>query len=261
MDTIYYCICPFYPGRRHNSGNRTTFDTGSSLTHRFVSLIQMREENPEFDMEVEVDIYNVPDIEDNMQLNDLFKRANNNKNIEDKDIPGEKIIEVIDNMVKMWPKNIKTQEDKGAYKPNITKRDLYLALKPIINKSNKKSDEIYNIIVDINKKIGSTSLKNLFGRERVAERKLNIYEKAQKNQFYLNMDCVMNISWWTIILIYNLPDIKFFNINIFFKSQSIKKLFYQYFWTYFMMILYRDSSNITHPLPELCPYKVRSYFF
>lgn len=128
-----------------------------------------------------------------MQLNDLFKRANNNKNISDKDIPGSKIIEVVDRLVKKYPKNIKTQEDKGAYKPNITKRDLYLALKPIINKSNKNSDEIYNKIIDINNIIGSTSLKNLFGKDKVAERKLNIYEK---HNFYLNLDCIKNINWW-----------------------------------------------------------------
>lgn len=164
--------------------------------HRFTSLIQLREEDPNFDIEVEVDIYYVPDINDNLQLNDLFKRANNNKNIEEKEMPGTKIIEVIDKMIKKWPQNIKTGDGAGAYRPNITRRDLYLALKSRIEQSKQNSDEIFARIIVINDLIGSTNLKKLFGKDKVADRKIRIYEKAQKNKFYLNMDCLMNKEWW-----------------------------------------------------------------
>lgn len=164
--------------------------------HRVESIWQLRESDFDFDMDVEVDLYHLLNAEDNLLVKELFKCANNNKNVEDKDVPSTKIIKVIDALVKKWPNNIKTKENAGAYKPNVTSRELYLKLKPIINMSNLDSESIIKKIYVLNDRIGDTKLRQLFGRDKVAERKLKIHEKAEKHKFYLNMDCIMNIDWW-----------------------------------------------------------------
>lgn len=164
--------------------------------HRSEALKKIREENNDFDMLIEIDVYEVPDINNNMELNSLFKIANNNKNIESGDIPGNKIVELIDSMIKLWPKNIKTSELKSAYRPNITSRALYQALNLRVSESPLSNDEIMTKIINLNGCIREMSLKKMFGRSNIAKTKLNILEKAKKNDFYLNLDCKMDLQWW-----------------------------------------------------------------
>jgi hypothetical protein len=164
--------------------------------HRSEALKNIREENNDFDMLIEIDVYEVPDINNNMELNSLFKIANNNKNIESGDIPGNKIVELIDSMIKLWPKNIKTNELKSAYRPNITSRALYQALNLRVSESPLSNDEIMTKIINLNVCIGEMSLKEMFGRSNIAKTKLNILEKAKKNDFYLNLDSRTNLEWW-----------------------------------------------------------------
>ena len=70
-----------------------------------------------------------------IEIHELFIKANNNKNVTIDDMPEKKIIDLIDKMIEIWPKNIKTRDDRGAYKPNITKKELYDALVSHIKKT------------------------------------------------------------------------------------------------------------------------------
>lgn len=166
--------------------------------HRYESLWRLREKNADFDMPIEIDIYYVDDIHDNMALNTLFKRANNNKNIQDIDIPGDKLMRLMQMLVDKWPKNIK-DTDKNANRPNITARELSKKLNLVISDSQLNSEEIFDEIVKINEWYHNASIKDIFGRDRAtaSANKIKAYElKAKRDEFYLNMDCKLNVDWW-----------------------------------------------------------------
>ena len=91
--------------------------------HRVLALAKFNKS-----VEIEVDVYYI-------EIHELFIKANNNKNVTIDDMPEKKVIDLIDKMIEIWPKNIKTRDDRGAYKPNITKKELYDALVSHIKKT------------------------------------------------------------------------------------------------------------------------------
>ena len=163
--------------------------------HRHLALSQIMQSRPDFVMDVEVDVYYVTDVNNDLDLDDLFRKANCNLNVKQEALPGRKVLEVITYMVQKWPKNIKTDENAGAYRPNITKRDLFKRLKFVIEASNKSAEEIMAEIVAKNESIKMIRLEELFGRSP-PKKQLNIFDRARKNDFYLNLDCNRDIDWW-----------------------------------------------------------------
>jgi hypothetical protein len=165
--------------------------------HRKEAILDILNENPIFDMDIELDVYYVADAEEgDIELHNLFVKANNNKNVEKNDIPNVKVIQVINSLVNIWPKNIKIDEEKGAYRPNITKRDLFKALKDKINVSTKTHKEIVEAIVQFNDKLRLMPLNDIFNKMSMTKARINSYDKAKKTHFYLNLDCCYNIGVW-----------------------------------------------------------------
>jgi len=187
----------------------TTSDTIKMLDggHRCAAICEMIRENNEFDMFLDVDVYKFTEtLEDgdaDLELLDIFVKANSNKQIHVSDLPENKVIEIINMMIAKWPKNIKTDETKGAYRPNITKKSLFQHLKVITQDytlKQKTSKEIFQNICLMNEKLGNMSLYKLFGRHKVSQQKLSAYEKAKKNDFYLNLDCLYSIDVWVLLI-------------------------------------------------------------
>ena len=164
--------------------------------HRVLALAKFNKS-----VEIEVDVYYIDDITQNdIEIHELFIKANNNKNVTIDDIPEKKVIDLIDKMIEIWPKNIKTRDDRGAYKPNITKKELYDTLVSHIKKTPslkvKSTQVILKSIIDINYKLQLKPLKELFGRDNPSKTKVSTYERALKHEFFLNLDCKYNLQTW-----------------------------------------------------------------
>jgi hypothetical protein len=173
--------------------------------HRVVAIHELITEDATFTLQLDVDVFVVEKIEENdISIHELFMMANNNKNISINQIPQKKTIEVIDLMRQCWPQNIKTDDKKSAYKPNITKRELYQVLNKRITETaslmNKSYKDIFKKIFDINAKLRVKPLKDLFGRVAVSQRRLSMYEKAKKHDFFLNMEGNFGLEIWVNML-------------------------------------------------------------
>jgi hypothetical protein len=164
--------------------------------HRVMALTKF-----ERSINIEVDVYIS---EDDIEIHELFMKANNNKNVTLEDIPEKKVIEIIDKMLEIWPKNIKTHESHRAYKPNITKREFYDALKEHITKTsslhNKSTQSIVKNIININSQLSLKPFKELFGRDNPSNQKMGSYTRALKHDFFLNLDCKYNLQTWLKML-------------------------------------------------------------
>lgn len=172
--------------------------------HRKSALENILKIHPEFDMEVEVDVYYVNDVENcDKELREIFIRANNNRNVSIMDVPSIIAVEVIDKMIAKWPNNIKTDDSKGAIKPNVTKRELYKYIKDALEKerfTGMDAVQIFNKIEAMNNKLRLMPMKELFGRSNPSQKKLNSHEKALKHGFFLNLDCEYPIEKWLQML-------------------------------------------------------------
>lgn len=173
--------------------------------HRVMALLRLMEEDAQISLDIEVDVYNIANIEkSDIELHELFLKANNNKNVIVDDLPEKKVIEVINKMIEIWPANIKTKDDVGAYKPNVTKRELYHCLKARFSKNDalcKKSVvEILKLIINMNLVLRLKPLKDLFGREAPSKKKIAMYERALKHDFFLNLDCKYSLEKWVEML-------------------------------------------------------------
>ncbi len=173
--------------------------------HRCAAICEMIKKDNNFDMHLDVDVYKLSAIDVNIDFDlvDLFVKANTNKPVQELDIPDNKIVTIINLMIQKWPKNIKTDETKGAYRPNITKKMLYQNLKNISNDfgmKNKTSEEIFERICILNDKFSTMSLFKLFGRNKISQQKLSAYEKAKKYGFFLNLDCQYSIDVWVLLI-------------------------------------------------------------
>jgi hypothetical protein len=174
--------------------------------HRVMALLKLMGECPHINMDIEVDVYHISDVtKDDIEIKELFLKANNNKNVSIDDLPETKVIKVIDGMIEIWPKCIKTRDDQvTAYKPNITKRELYTVMKKHFHDTPtlavKSSGEILKAIVTINTNMRTKPLKELFGRETPSRKKISMYEKAMKHDFFLNLDCKIGLTVWLSML-------------------------------------------------------------
>jgi hypothetical protein len=168
--------------------------------HRRLALENILKQHERFDMDIDVDVYYVKDVENcDQEVRDLFIKANNNRNVDPRDIPDILVMLVVDRMISRWPKNIKVAEGKAAIRPNITKRDLVAHLKPILSHdsfSTHDADRVFQRIVEINNEIRLTPLIKLFGTTKPAARKMNCLKKAFESGFFLNMDCKNPIDVW-----------------------------------------------------------------
>lgn len=167
--------------------------------HRKMAIERLLHENDVFDMDVDVDVYYIDDVENDNMVRDLFIKANNNRNVNPSDIPDILVMMVVDKMLQKWPKNIKVDERKGARRPNITKRDLVKHLKSVLSDERHSvddADQIFHKIVIINNGIRLMPLKDLFGTNNPSDRKINSWNRASENNFFLNLDCRRSIDVW-----------------------------------------------------------------
>jgi hypothetical protein len=170
--------------------------------HRHQCVMNILEDNPYFDMQIDVDVYYVSDVEtSDLDLRELFIKANKNLNVKQEDVPEIKIIEVINKMIELWGHSIKSDENKGAYRPNVTKKALYEIMKHNSGKfKSKSSSDVFKKIVSLNSMISMMPMVKLFGRAEPSKSKLNMYEKAKTKGFYLNLDCKYSLEKWIELL-------------------------------------------------------------
>jgi hypothetical protein len=86
----------------------------------------------------------------------------------------------------------------------VTKKELYQHLKQRFNAcpalGKKTPQEVLKCILNINLQLRLKPLKELFGREAPSKKKVSMYERANKHDFFLNLDCKYNIEKWVQML-------------------------------------------------------------
>lgn len=166
--------------------------------HRIMALANIMKVKPDFDMSVDVDMYCTSD---DMSTLELFIKSNNNKNVDVMDIPDRKIIEIVELCIKFWPEYIKTDDTKRANRPNIHKRALYNAIRGVADKHPDWTPKQWaRRIYEMNDSLRTKPLVELFGTDKLPRQKLTTYERARKNDFFLNLDCVFCIDKWVHLL-------------------------------------------------------------
>jgi len=122
---------------------------------------------------------------------ELFRKINNNRVIEEDEVPDTFIINLINKLctIASYKKCINTNENTSTcHSPNIHKKELnriFNENKKYIKNGNKLDDIIANIII-INNKIASKRYDDLYDvKNRMTEK--NRYEKAVSKNFFLNL--------------------------------------------------------------------------
>lgn len=93
---------------------------------------------------------------------------------------------VVQELAAIFPDSIR--DPASTRPPNISRVELYSVLQEYIGTSDETVNMIVARILVINDKMGAMTVKQLFGRETPAARKMQIYNKARHRNFYLNME-------------------------------------------------------------------------
>ena len=135
------------------------------------------------------------EITDETEIIELFKIINNNKPINEDELPTKRKIELL-NKIKIHPilKNgIKCDPKRNsAHSPYIHIKEFKGIIDEIMKyNSNLSNDEIINRIQYINHRISlltpEENWKNLFGRKEMNEKRMAIIDKCHELKFYLNI--------------------------------------------------------------------------
>lgn len=165
------------------------FDGTNSLN----AIKNIMESNDKFDMNVTVNIYCC---NSELQFNQIT-----NKNIQN----NTKTDLLIDLIKEKWPSCIKNCTGiRNSYRPYINKSHLYQVLHPIVESSSLTTNQIFQKIIEINNEISMMRLNILFGTDHPSNLQANVYNKANKKKFYLNLDASMNLDVWTNQLLHTI---------------------------------------------------------
>lgn len=167
--------------------------------HRVMALKKIMDEDAHFNMDLILEVYTV---NNKVEKRELFKQANNVKNIEEFDLPDEVYSEVVDKVIIKLKNNFKYSNGKECIKtPKIVDKailhrpdiDVQVLTKLLVehtkNKNLKDIDNIYDKICKINAK---------YGMKKRTEFKPTVneptYKRAKDCGFYLGLE--KNMSIW-----------------------------------------------------------------
>lgn len=111
--------------------------------------------------------------------------------------PSGRVLHIVERLSSIWPDSIKMTT---ARRPNISRGELFEALRHAISNSQLNTDLIIAYILRSNDELREMPLKHLFGTESLCDRKRNMYNKACSNNFFLNLDSLYPPSVWAIKL-------------------------------------------------------------
>ena len=161
--------------------------------HRLSAIKKILSEDQSMDwnMNVIVEVYHVTNIDDNLEMCDLFSRANNTLNIENDDLPDMHLVDIINLLAndEILSKGIinKDNDSDKVYKPRINKKELFEKFKENYRPPQKQDpSEVLRKVKEINNIISIKSRQALFGRKK-SQHVNNQWEKAEKDKFYLNI--------------------------------------------------------------------------
>jgi len=147
--------------------------------HRHAALSQIIGINPSFMEKVVVEVFNVDDI-NSRETFELFKQANNCLNLTVENSPDEKSHTIVELLCRKFPKMIIESPDiKRINRPKISKRQLYINVKQIVDTNPEKNEvEIENLILTLNSKMA----------EQCYDVSMTMFRSARENNFFLTLD-------------------------------------------------------------------------
>jgi hypothetical protein len=158
--------------------------------HRLSAIrkILSEDQSMEWNMNLIVEVYHVKNIDDNLEMCDLFSKANNTLNIEKDDLPDMHLIEIINVLAddEILSKGIidKDNDNDKVYKPRIKKKELFEAFKEHYKPEQKQEpSKVLKKVKEINNAISIKSQQALFGKKTSQKQ----WEKAKRDKFFLNM--------------------------------------------------------------------------
>ena len=167
--------------------------------HRIAAIRSLLHENSEFDIRAIFEEYTVEDL-DNEDSRSLYNMCNNNLNVLSLNFPSNKFMEIVNNMCIKYPSAIIDKDIGNVQRPKITKKSLALSLRSKMTDEwlyLYTTQEIITNIQNINNRIGlMNDFSELFGRKNPKDSKIRILEKAQKINFFLNLDCKFSLEYW-----------------------------------------------------------------
>jgi hypothetical protein len=152
------------------------------------------DETMDWNMNVIVELYHVKNIEDNLEMYDLFSRANNTLNINEEDLPDMHLMNIIGLLADdpILSKGIikKDNDNYQVYKPRIKKSELFEEFKKYYKPPQKQEiDKVIKKVKEINNIISIKSRLILFGNIPKGKKSKvdHQWAKAERDKFYLNI--------------------------------------------------------------------------
>lgn len=164
--------------------------------HRCRAIYELYlESEKRWDIDLLIEVYYLTDLETcDFEMNSIYAGANQKSSINSNIMPEYKISQVIERMKEEWPNCI---SEKDLVKmPKVSKKRLYNAIKQYVLNSQLDEKEIYIAIVDINKQISETKLADLFNTTHPTITQMKIYQSAKELNFYLNLQCTIDMETW-----------------------------------------------------------------
>jgi len=119
--------------------------------HRFYAFREMMALDPNFNRNVIIELYSTDESTSENTIQ-LFKDANNCKNIETTEIPVFDALQIVDELSKQFPDMIRFGDSKRVNRPRISKQELTTKIRQLIQSTGKNKDEILRIILEANEK-------------------------------------------------------------------------------------------------------------
>jgi hypothetical protein len=155
-------------------------------------------------MRITIEVYHVPDVDESEEAVMLYKNANKNLNIKEEDIPKTPIKDLVNAITKDTFFKDKICEKDKVYRPNVSKKFLYDALKVHFKPPQDFRMTTADIVLQIKRINNRLRMKpdtELFSKTTSQIQK----EKTRKLQIYLNTERFPPQVW--IPYIYNGEDI------------------------------------------------------
>lgn len=159
--------------------------------HRCAAIREIFATNVHFNMDLIIEVYYVNDI-DGSESWELFKKANNVLNVEEKDKTKSGASTVVENLKKKFPKAIyEPKGEKGRVNyPYIDSNNLFLRLKKSKMFDYKTEDEIFEDILHLNLKLSLENKKSIYNSygDQYKEKIKKSYPKCVISGCYIGLN-------------------------------------------------------------------------
>ena len=161
----------------------------------------------QWDMSLQLDVYDVDHIDDGIDTFSIFDKANRNRNVTVEDLPDANVVQIVNAIcadpILNPPKNpnIVMKDTGGVWRPRILKKDLYhLFTEHYKPTGHATAEQVVQKIKELNNNYSMMTMKQLYGRDNPSTSKMNAHKRAEQFRFFLNLDCRFSPEVWIKLL-------------------------------------------------------------